>query len=171
MDLLTPVEELDRRHVFDIELLGRRVEASATWLRSRNELAGLPLGLFGASTGSAAALVAAADLGRAVGAVVSRGGRPDLAGTALPAVTAPTLLVVGGADPAVLEVNRSAQARMRCATRLTVVPGATHLFAEAGALEQVAALASRWFTDHLAPAPAAPTGPAGPSGDPEVRRS
>ncbi|MCS7007126.1 MAG: dienelactone hydrolase family protein [Gaiellaceae bacterium] len=145
-DLLTPEEERDRRNVFDVELLARRLVDATRWLRAQPEAAGLPVGYFGASTGAAAALVAAAELGEDVAAVVSRGGRPDLAAAWLGAVRAPTLLVVGGADPVVLELNREAARHLRCAHELTVVPGATHLFEEPGALEQVAALATAWFT-------------------------
>ncbi|HEU4356649.1 MAG TPA: hypothetical protein VFT27_13755, partial [Actinomycetota bacterium] len=118
--------------------------------RVRERVDEVPVGLFGASTGAAAALVAACELGRRVGAVVSRGGRPDLAGGALPGVIAPTLLIVGGADRQVLELNREALARMRCEKRLEVIPGATHLFEEPGALERVAELAAGWFSTQLA---------------------
>lgn len=154
-DLLTPAEEQvdlhTREHRFDIALLTRRVEDAVAWVHSRPGLRAAPLGLFGASTGSAAALIAAAQLGRHVAAVVSRGGRPDLAGPAvLGAVTQPTLLVVGGDDPEVLHLNEEALDRLRCTKRLAIVPGATHLFEEAGALEQVADLAVAWFTEHLA---------------------
>jgi putative phosphoribosyl transferase len=146
-DLLTDVEALDRGKVFDIALLARRLEGAVGWLRADPEIPELPIAFFGASTGAAAALVAAAHLGREVAAVVSRGGRPDLAAEALEVVTAPTLLVVGGADTQVLELNRLAQARMRCETRLEIVPGGTHLFEEPGALERVAELAVAWFVD------------------------
>jgi dienelactone hydrolase len=154
-DLLTPqeeqVDERTREHRFDIALLTRRVEAAAEWTRGQPALKDLPLGFFGASTGSAAALIAAAQLGRRVGAVVSRGGRPDLAGpAALAAVTAPTLLIVGGADHDVLELNEEALRHLRCPSELEIVPGATHLFEEPGTLEKVADLASEWFTRHLA---------------------
>jgi putative phosphoribosyl transferase len=148
-DLLTEEEALDRGNVFDIELLGRRVREASGWLETRKVLAGLPVGYFGASTGAAAALVAAADLGRAVAAVVSRGGRPDLAGAALGAVTAPTLLIVGSLDLTVLELNRQAQARLTCPSRIVVVRGASHLFEEPGTLEEVAAEARRWFIEHF----------------------
>jgi len=156
-DLLTPEEEQvdlrTREHRFDIALLTRRMEAAAQWIRTRADLRELPLGFFGASTGSAAALIAAAQLGRQVAAVVSRGGRPDLAGpAALEAVTAPTLLIVGGADLAVLELNEQAQRQLRCKSDLAIVPGATHLFEEAGALERVSDLAAGWFTRYLVPA-------------------
>src|SRR5688572_21953397 len=153
VDLLTEAEEaVDRRttHLrFDIPLLAHRVISTVDWL-ARDELVGsLPVGCFGASTGAAAALVAAAERPRRVGAVVSRGGRPDLAAAALPRVTAPTLLIVGGRDPEVLRLNQQAQELLAADTRLEVVPGATHLFEEPGALEQVATLARDWFVLHL----------------------
>ena len=148
-DLLTDDEAGDRGKVFDIGLLARRLEEAVGWLRGERAARQLPIALFGASTGAAAALVAAAHLGSDVAAIVSRGGRPDLAGDALEAVTAPTLLIVGGADLQVLELNRQAQGRLRCETRLEIVPGATHLFEEAGALERVAEHAAAWFTDHV----------------------
>jgi putative phosphoribosyl transferase len=147
-DLLTDVEARDRDKVFDIALLARRLEGAVWWLRADPDIPELPIAFFGASTGGAAALVAAAHLGREVAAVVSRGGRPDLAAEALELVTTPTLLIVGGADTQVLELNRQAQSRMRCETRLEIVPGATHLFEEPGALERVAELAVAWFVDH-----------------------
>jgi len=147
-DLLTDAEALDRGKVFDIALLARRLEGAVGWLRADPDIPGLPIAFFGASTGAAAALVAAAHLGREVAAVVSRGGRPDLAAEALELVTTPTLLIVGGADTQVLELNRLAQARMRCETRLEIVAGGTHLFEESGALERVAELAVAWFVDH-----------------------
>lgn len=149
VDLLTPNEEADPRKVFDIPLLGARLTRVGQWLLSRPEAASCALGYFGASTGAGAALWAAAEPGSPVDAVVSRGGRPDLAGDRLPWVKAPTLLIVGGADPAVLDLNRQAQARMRCPTRLVVVPGATHLFEELGTLDEVARLAATWFGMHL----------------------
>jgi dienelactone hydrolase len=154
IDLLTPEEEqVDRftaQHRFDIELLAYRLTAAIDWLRACPG-ADLGIGLFGASTGAAAALVAAAERPDVVHAVVSRGGRPDLAGPALPRVHAPTLLIVGGADPQVLELNRQALQLLGAAeTQLVVVPGATHLFEEPGALEQVAELAASWFARHLA---------------------
>lgn len=148
-DLLTDEEARDRRNVFDIPLLALRLGAALEWQQSRPEIARLPTGLFGASTGAAAALVAAAHFAERVGAVVSRGGRPDLAGTALPRVRAPTLLIVGGADVEVLELNREAAAQMTCEHALRVVPGATHLFEEPGTLEAVAALAADWLALHL----------------------
>lgn len=155
LDLLTAREEqvdLRTRHLrFDIELLAHRLEATATWLLDQPELAALPIGYFGASTGAAAALVAAADQPAGVAAVVSRGGRPDLARDRLSRVRCPTLLVVGGADDVVLDLNRQALARLGAEAALEVVPGATHLFEEPGALDAVADLAERWFTTHLAP--------------------
>ena len=147
-DLLTDAEAEERRNAFDIELLARRLGAAVGWVRGRSELDGLPVDLFGASTGAAAALVVAAAT-RDITAIVSRGGRPDLAGEALEGVTAPTLFVVGSLDRQVLGLNRAAQARMRCETRLEIVPGATHLFEEPGGLDRVAELAAVWFTDHV----------------------
>jgi putative phosphoribosyl transferase len=147
-DLLTDAEAEERRKAFDIELLARRLGAAVGWVRGRSELDGLPVDLFGASTGAAAALVVAAAT-RNITAIVSRGGRPDLAGEALGRVTAPTLFVVGGLDREVLGLNRAAQARMRCETRLEIVPGATHLFEEPGGLDRVAELAAAWFMDHV----------------------
>ncbi len=149
-DLLSSDEELDRSNVFDIALLAERLIAAVQWVDSQAELARLPLGLFGASTGAAAALVAAAKLGSRVGAVVSRGGRPDLAAAVLDRVTAPTLLIVGGLDDVVIDLNEQAYARLRVAKALEIVPDATHLFPEPGALERVMALAADWFTVHLA---------------------
>lgn len=152
-DLLTDQEEGDRSNVFDIGLLAARLLDATRRLRAEPGVEELAIGYFGASTGAAAALWAAAEPSARAAAVVSRGGRPDLAGPRLAAVTAPTLLVVGGADPLVLELNRDAQERLRCENRLEVVPGATHLFAEPGTLERVTELARDWFTDHMAPAP------------------
>jgi putative phosphoribosyl transferase len=152
-DLLTPEEEGDRGNVFDIELLGARLVAVTRWLRTQPETDGLDIAYFGASTGAGAALWAAAEPGIDVAAVVSRGGRPDLAGTRLAHVRAPTLLVVGGRDDAVLELNRRAAAQLRCEHRLAVVPGATHLFEEPGTLRAAAELARDWFTGHLASQP------------------
>lgn len=154
-DLLTPSEERDRANVFDIPLLAERLIGVVHWVDRQTELARLPLGLFGASTGAAAALVAAARLGPRVGAVVSRGGRPDLADAALGNVTAPTLLVVGGLDYGVIELNEQAFARLNAPKALEIVPGATHLFSESGALENVIALAARWFATHLITRPRA----------------
>jgi pimeloyl-ACP methyl ester carboxylesterase len=148
-DLLRPEEALDRNNVFDIELLGRRVTDAIEWLDRRPSLAALPLALFGASTGAAAALVAAAARPERVFAVVSRGGRPDLAGNALALVSAPTLLIVGGADTEVLALNRRALKQLRAHCELAVVPSATHLFEERGALEQVTQWAGNWFIAHL----------------------
>lgn len=148
-DLLTPAEELDRANVFDIELLAERLVGVTQWLADQPGTATLPVGYFGASTGAGAALVAAADPRVRVAAVVSRGGRPDLAGQALSKVHAPTLLIVGGHDRLVLELNRRAQAAIPGPCKLEVIPGATHLFEEPGALEQVAVLARDWFTDHI----------------------
>jgi dienelactone hydrolase len=149
MDLLTEQEEaLDVRTTelrFDIDLLARRVIAAVDWVAHAVETADLSIGCFGASTGAAAALVAAAERPQAVGAVVSRGGRPDLAGASLGAVKAPTLLIVGGADHQVLELNRWALERLGSEAELRVVERATHLFEEPGALEQVAQLATDWF--------------------------
>jgi dienelactone hydrolase len=144
-DLLTEPEATDRRNVFDIPLLGDRMAAATRWLEDHPAVPDLPVGYFGASTGAAAALIAAAAAPAAVAAVVSRGGRPDLAGDALPQVEAPTLLIVGSRDETVLELNRSAQARLRCDSRLAIVPGATHLFEEPGTLEQAGEEAGTWF--------------------------
>jgi putative phosphoribosyl transferase len=152
-DLLTIAEEerdlYTRQHRFDISLLARRLVAATQWTDAQPELRTLAAGYFGASTGSAAALIAAADRTDRIGAVVSRGGRPDLAETALPAVRAATLLIVGGNDDVVLELNERASARMTCERRLAIVRGATHLFEEPGALEQVATLAAEWFVEYL----------------------
>lgn len=157
-DLLTPSEEQDRTNVFDIRLLAERLIGVVGWIGRQAELASLPLGLFGASTGAAAALVAAARLGGRVGAVVSRGGRPDLADAALERVLAPTLLIVGGLDHGVIELNQQAFARLKAAKAIEIVPGATHLFPEPGTLEIVVELASRWFATHLLASPRAGTG-------------
>jgi predicted phosphoribosyltransferase/pimeloyl-ACP methyl ester carboxylesterase len=150
-DLLTPEEEGDRGNVFDIPLLAQRLRQATDWLRSpaSGVAATTPLGYFGASTGAAAALTAAAEPDADVAAVVSRGGRPDLAGSRLPDVRCPTLLIVGGDDQQVLILNRRAQSRLTCPSRLVVVRGATHLFEEKGALERVADLARDWFLTHL----------------------
>ena len=148
-DLLTPSEEVDRANVFDIELLGSRLAGATRLVRAQPSLAHLPLGYFGASTGGGAALWAAADPDLEIAAVVSRGGRPDLAGPRLPAVQAPTLLIVGGYDATVLDLNRRAARQLRCESSVAVIPGATHLFEEPGALEAVARLASGWFSAHL----------------------
>jgi putative phosphoribosyl transferase len=148
--LLTEEEDLVRRNRFDVDLLTARLEAATHWAARRRDVGTLPVGYFGASTGAACALRAAADLPHRVGAVVSRGGRPDLADDALERVHAPTLLVVGGADDAVIELNRRALTRLACEKRLEIVPGASHLFEAPGALEQVAELAAAWFESHLA---------------------
>ncbi len=157
MDLLTPGEEEAERFTkhlrFDIGLLSDRLEGAVHWLVQQSETAELPIGLFGASTGAAAALVAAARDPDHIVAVVSRGGRPDLAVDVLREVRAPTLLIVGGADEVVLDLNRDALATLQCEKRLEVVPGATHLFEEPGALERVAALAAAWFSERFMAAP------------------
>ncbi|MBE1494007.1 putative phosphoribosyl transferase [Amycolatopsis lexingtonensis] len=155
-DLLAPAEEADRTKVFDIPLLAGRLAEATNWLRTQPGTTGLPVGYFGASTGAAAALVAAAGADVDVRAIVSRGGRPDLAGAALHRVRAPTLLIVGGADDVVLRLNRRARAAMPGETCLAVVPGATHLFEEPGALDQVAYLARDWFTTRLGRGPRTP---------------
>jgi dienelactone hydrolase len=153
-DLLTPDEELiDVRTAelrFNIGLLAERLVHATRWARQEQQTCDLRIGYFGSSTGGGAALVAAAKLPRDVGAVVSRGGRPDLAGEALPKVQAPTLLIVGGNDDIVIELNEQARDQMRCEVKLEIVPGATHLFEEPGALERVAQLASDWFSLHAA---------------------
>ena len=147
-DLLTDAEAADRANVFDVELLARRLSGATAWLLDQ-PVGGLPIGYFGASTGAAAALWAAAEPDARVRAVVSRGGRPDLTGARLGTATAPTLLIVGGHDDVVLELNREAAAMLRCEHHLEVIPGATHLFEEPGALEAVAGLAGEWFMRHL----------------------
>jgi putative phosphoribosyl transferase len=144
-DLLTPAEAEDRAYVFDIELLAARLGAGVAAMRDVPELREHPLGLFGASTGAGAAIVASTFDGMDVAAIVSRGGRPDLAGDALERVSTPTLLIVGSNDVDVLEMNRQAQGRIRAETRLEVIPGASHVFEEPGALERVADLAAAWF--------------------------
>ncbi len=159
IDLLMPDEEaIDRRTAqlrFDIGLLSDRLVGATDWLTQYPQTQGLRIGYFGASTGAAAALVAAAERPQVVGAVVSRGGRPDLAGRALAQVRAPTLLIVGGNDLPVIEMNREALTQLRCDKRLVIVHGATHLFEEPGALDEVARLAREWFERHLAAAEAA----------------
>jgi dienelactone hydrolase len=159
IDLLTPQEEavddVTAEFRFDIPLLAKRLVAIVDWLRGRAETASLPIGLFGASTGGGAALIAAAERPGDVAAVVSRGGRPDLAGRALERVSAPTLLVVGGHDAPVIQMNRDAMRQMRGEVKLEIVPGATHLFEEPGTLDRVADLAGSWFEHHLQPAGAA----------------
>jgi putative phosphoribosyl transferase len=161
LDLLTPQEELDRANIFNIELLASRLTGATRWMGSRPDGAMRTVGYFGASTGAAAALLAAAQPEAQIAAVVSRGGRPDLAGRRLGDVAAPTLLIVGSADKQVLELNRQAQAQLRCPSQLSVVQGATHLFEEPGTLAQAARLASDWFARHLlgagtGPSPARP---------------
>ncbi len=148
-DLLSPEEEADRANVFDIPLLAGRLGAATAWLLDQDDTRALPIGFFGASTGAGAALWAAAEPDSPARAIVSRGGRPDLAGARLESVRAPTLLIVGGRDEAVLEMNRDAARHLTCEHRIEVVPGATHLFEEPGALEAVADLAARWFLEHL----------------------
>lgn len=148
-DLLTDPEAVDRANVFDIPLLAERLLAATDWTRGFEATRTLPVAYFGASTGAAAALVAAAALGGKIAAVVSRGGRPDLAGAALAEVRAPTLLIVGGDDTDVLALNRSALRRLRGEAKLEIVPGATHLFEEPGTLERVVELARAWFLGHL----------------------
>jgi len=147
-DLLTTTEAADRRNVFDVGLLARRVEMAVEWVGA-SQFGRLPLGLFGASTGAAAALVAAARLGKSISAIVSRGGRPDLAESALANVMAPTLLIVGGDDTGVIELNEFAARQMICSHRLQIVPGARHLFEEPGTLDRVIELAIAWYDQYL----------------------
>ncbi|HEX4229335.1 MAG TPA: dienelactone hydrolase family protein [Bryobacteraceae bacterium] len=153
LDLLTAEEEqidIETRHLrFDTGLLANRLVESTKWLAEDFEAGNLPVGYFGASTGAAAALIAAAKLPNSIRAVVSRGGRPDLAGMALPEVVAPTLLIVGGDDSTVIELNTKALKELQCEKRLEIVPGASHLFEEPGTLDQVAELASNWFENHI----------------------
>jgi putative phosphoribosyl transferase len=157
VDLLTPAEEVEDSRIgalrFDIGLLAARTSAIVDWVGLHQATAGLDVGLFGASTGAAAALVAAAQRPTAVGAIVSRGGRPDLAGQLLTLIQQPTLLIVGERDPVVLQLNREAMTQLVGEARLEIVPGATHLFAEPGGLEQVARFATDWFVRHLLGAP------------------
>jgi putative phosphoribosyl transferase len=152
-DLLTPKEEAEDEYTarfrFDIQMLADRLVFATNWARQEKEIAQLPIGYFGSSTGGGAALVAAARLPDEVGAIVSRGGRPDLAGDALPKLQAPTLLIVGELDDVVIELNKQAARRMCREVTLEIVPGATHLFPEPGALAQVAELAAGWFVNHL----------------------
>ena len=152
-DLLTPEEEAcdsyTREHRFNISLLAERLVHATSWAGQQAQTRDLRIGYFGSSTGGAAALVAAAELPQDIGAAVSRGGRPDLAGDALPRVQAPTLLIVGGNDDVVIELNEMARDQMRCEVKLEIIPGATHLFEEPGALEQVSKLASDWFSLYL----------------------
>lgn len=150
VDLLTPMEERDRGNVFDIPLLASRLARAVDWIAALPELAALPAGFFGASTGAGAALFAAARIEGRIAAVVSRGGRPDLAGAAaLAHVRAPTLLIVGSRDTPVIELNRTAMRHMRCETEMVIIPGATHLFEEPGTLDQVIEHAARWFVTHF----------------------
>jgi putative phosphoribosyl transferase len=153
LDLLTAdeerIDERTREYRFDIDLLGRRVIGTVDWAKGRPDLHRLPIAGFGASTGAAAALIAAAERPLSVRAVISRGGRPDLADTALPVVQAPTLLIVGGNDEPVIELNRDAMRRMHARVELQIIPGATHLFEEPGALEEVSRLAAEWCRQHL----------------------
>lgn len=155
-DLLTREEEAEDAVTaelrFDIGLLARRLENATAWIAAQPELSQLAIGYFGASTGGGAALVAAANLDGQIAAVVSRGGRPDLAGDSLPQVRSPTLLIVGGRDDVVIGLNEEALARLRCEKALKIVPGATHLFEEPGTLEQVARLSADWFRRHMLPA-------------------
>jgi putative phosphoribosyl transferase len=152
-DLLTPDEETidmhTREHRFNIRLLAERLVHATKWAKQQQQTRDLRIGYFGSSTGGAAALVAAVDVPKGIGAVVSRGGRPDLADKMLPKVQAPTLLIVGGNDDIVIELNEQARDRMRCEVKLEIVPGATHLFEEPGALEKVAKLAADWFVNHI----------------------
>jgi dienelactone hydrolase len=163
LDLLTPEEEVvdvrTTEYRFDIPRLAPRVSAAADWAAARPDIGSLPIGCFGASTGAAAALIAAADRPDRIAAVVSRGGRPDLAGAALRRVKAPTLLIVGGRDEPVIQLNRQAMRQMHAPVTLEIVPGATHLFEEPGALERVCELAAGWFARHLS----VPVGPSHPT--------
>jgi putative phosphoribosyl transferase len=153
-DLLAPEEEAidmrTREHRFNIGLLAGRLVHATRWAKQQKQTRDLRMGYFGSSTGGAAALVAAAEIPQDIGAVVSRGGRPDLAGDALPRVEAPTLLIIGGNDDIVIELNEMARDQMKCEVKLEIVPGASHLFEEPGALEKVAKLASDWFVSHIA---------------------
>ena len=171
-DLLTPEEETDRANVFDIPLLAERLTDAILWIGREPLTAHLPLGLFGASTGAAAALVAAADCEAHVGAVVSRGGRPDLAGDALDRIHTPTLLIVGGDDVAVIALNEQAFDRLRGPKALEIVPGASHLFPEPGAMEAVISHAARWFRTYLCANPRSrPVGAIKEKPDRRVKRS
>ncbi|OOP65117.1 phosphoribosyl transferase [Arthrobacter sp. SRS-W-1-2016] len=165
LDLLTPAEEVNRGNVFDIALLAQRLTAATLWVGGDDGTSASRLGYFGASTGAAAALWAAAEPDARIAAIVSRGGRPDLAGPRLAAVSAPTLLIVGSADPQVLALNRQAMAMMRSPTRLEIIPGATHLFEEPGTLNHAASLAAHWFVHYLLPpGPSARAAESAPSG-------
>ena len=156
-DLLTREEDRNYDTRFDIDLLTQRLLAATTWVRQEPSTQSFSIGYFGASTGAAAALQAAAEMNGEISAVVSRGGRPDLAGpAALAKVSAPTLLIVGGYDDVVIMLNRDAYAQLNCEKELTIVPGATHLFEEPGTLEQAANAATNWFADHLTARPASP---------------
>lgn len=158
-DLLTDDEAADRRNVFDIPLLGHRLKIATEQIGGDDDVRDAPVGYFGASTGAAAAITAAADLGPdLIAAVVSRGGRPDLAGEKLAQVASPTLLIVGGSDPEVLRLNVEARRRLRGKSELVVIPGATHLFEEHGALERVAELAAEWFKRHFTVLDRSPAG-------------
>ncbi|BBG65842.1 phosphoribosyl transferase domain protein [Hydrogenimonas sp.] len=148
-DLLTESEEHDRRDIFDIDLLASRLVMATDWIASRDDTSGFKLGYFGASTGSAAALKASVITEHEVYAIVSRGGRPDMALDVIERVKAPTLLIVGGNDSGVIELNEAAYERLRCEKRLVLIPGATHLFEEPGALEKVSVIAKEWFVEHL----------------------
>jgi dienelactone hydrolase len=155
-DLLTPEEDLDYQTRFDIPLLTQRLLAATRWIKAQRELQELPIGYFGASTGAAAALQAAAVDGNEISAVVSRGGRPDLAGThALHQVQCPVLLLVGGHDDVVIDLNRDVYEQLHCTKEMVIIPGATHLFDEPGTLEEVAKQAAAWFVRHLGQVPAA----------------
>lgn len=149
MDLLTPEEERNRNNVFDIPLLAQRLSIAAEWAATQNEVRDLPVGYFGASTGAAAALVSASLPEAHVGAIVSRGGRPDLAGATLASVRAPTLLIVGGLDTGVIELNRSALNHIKAPKELVIIPGAGHLFEEDNTLDEVIVHAARWFSAYL----------------------
>jgi len=156
MDLLTPDEDLDYQTRFDIPLLSQRLLAATSWVKAQRELQALPIGYFGASTGAAAALQAAAIRGNEISAVVSRGGRPDLAGAyVLHQVQCPVLLLVGGHDDVVIDLNRDAYEQLHCTREMVIIPGATHLFDEPGTLEEVARQATAWFARYLGQAPAA----------------
>lgn len=149
LDLLTPEEDEVYENRFNIELLTERLARAAKWIDSRSETRNLPLGIFGASTGAASALKLAARMGQKIYAVVSRGGRPDLAMDVLPKVLAPTLLIVGGEDDAVIELNRGAYGKIKVRKELVIIPGATHLFEEPGTLEEMARRAAKWFVENL----------------------
>lgn len=149
-DLLTEEEDEIYENRFDIPLLAERLKTATEWIKKQKETKGLNIGYFGSSTGAAAAIIGAADIGPEIKAVVSRGGRPDLAGDSLPKLDSPTLLMVGGNDDMVIELNQEAYDKMQCKKELKIIPGATHLFEEPGTLEEVAILAAKWFKGHLA---------------------